>query len=190
MPKTLKRIQFGNQLLRKSARRLKDDEIKSAATQKLIKDMFYTLETKKHGVGLAAPQVGHSIALAVINLRTTPAHPNTKKQRGVYINPRITKHYGKQELMWEGCISMGAISQPVFAQVKRFKKIEIYYLDVNGQKQTKVVSGFAAHVLQHEVDHLNGVLFVDRVEDPKSFINLSEYKKRLRAEMRTKKTTQ
>jgi len=130
---------------------------------------------------LAGPQVGSSLNLAVIELRRTPLHPEIDMLSLVIINPKITKIFGRKYQMWEGCISSGTGKAGLYAKVPRYKKIELEYLDENAVKQSKVFSDLAAHVIQHEVDHLNGILFVDKVKDSKTFMSYSEYKKMRRA---------
>lgn len=178
MPKILRRTQFGNPVLRQKSKLLTIGEIKSPDTKKLIADMRYTLAKKKYGVGLAAPQVGCSKSVAIIEIKPTKARPKlAKKQRAsmVIINPEITKTYGNKMQKYEGCISFAA----VFAKVPRYKRIRLKYLDDEAAKHEKDFEGLLAHVIQHEVDHLNGTLFVDKVKDKGSFITQSEYIKRI-----------
>ena len=174
--KVLKRAEFGNPILRKTARQLSVAEIRSAKIQNLIQDMRHTLMSKKMGVGLAAPQVGKGIALAVIAIRPTPHRPKVKPFDLVIINPLIKSNSG-QKPKWEGCLSAG--KESLFAKVPRASKITLQYIDKYGQEQKKQFSGLPAQVIQHEVDHLHGVLFVDRVQDTKTYITLAEYKKQV-----------
>lgn len=178
--KVLRRTQFGNPVLRQKAARLNADEIKSPKIQDLIKNMQYTLVSKKkYGVGLAAPQVGQSVALAIIGIKPTSTRPDNPQINMVIINPKITKTYGQKTPMWEGCISFGDTRNFPYAQVPRYKKIRLSYDDEHGNHHEADFDGITAHVLQHEIDHLNGVLFVDRVEDTTSYITVAEYKKRI-----------
>lgn len=174
----LRKTEFGNPILRGRAKQLTLIEIKSAETQELITNIRYTLVEKKYGIGLAAPQVGQGVALSVIYIRPTKTRPNLPKDKWadlVIINPKITMTYGNKKQLWEGCISLSE----VFAKVPRYKKIRLEYLDEQGAEQTKIFEGLLAHVIQHEVDHLNGVLFVDKVKDPSSFMSGAEYRKRI-----------
>lgn len=175
--KVLRRTQFGNPILRTKTRTLSREEILSADIQMLIKDMRYTLENKQYGVGLAATQVGQSVAISVIGIKPTPTRPKNPTVNLTVINPKIVKTYGQKEPMWEGCVSFGGTKDFPYAQVPRYKKLRLQYLDENARRHEKDFEGIIAHVLQHEVDHLNGVLFVDRVEDTKTYITVSEYKK-------------
>lgn len=180
--KILSRTQFGNPILRKQTKQLSLNTIQSPAIQQLIKDMRHTLISKKLGIGLAAPQVGKSIALAVIAIRPTPHRPKVKSYDLVLINPVITASSDKKSLMWEGCISAGSKgTADLFAKVPRHNQIKVKFLDENGEKQIKNFRGLRAQVIQHEIDHLQGILFVDHVKDPKTFMTYAEYMKRVRA---------
>ena len=171
--KVLKRTEFGNPILRGIAKKLNTEEILSDEFQTLIKNMRYTLEHKKYGVGLAAPQVNYGVQLAVVGIKSTPTRPKLTKLSLTIINPEIVKTYGYRSPMWEGCVSGGQL----YAQVPRYKKIRLKYTDEKAKTHTKEFNGFIAQVLQHEVDHLNGILFVDRVKDTKSYMTFAEYKK-------------
>ncbi len=179
MANVLRRTQFGNPLLRQVARELRKDEILSQEVQRLIKDMSHTLDKRLNGVGLAAPQVGQPLALSVIDIHSTKSRPDLPKEKwfkAVVINPKIIKTYGRRKQMYEGCLSFA----DVFAKVPRYKKVRVGYLDEKGRGHEKDFEGLPAHVIQHEVDHLHGVLFVDRVKDPASYITGSEYRKMVR----------
>jgi peptide deformylase len=179
MAKILRRTQFGNPILRQVARRLSEDEIKSDDIQRLIANMRHTLVKKKYGVGLAAPQVGESVAISVIGIKPTPTRPNLKNYDMNIINPVITETFGSQTGMWEGCISCGTGNGMLFAKALRYKKVRLQWHDEKAQRHERIFDGFTAHVIQHETDHLNGVLFVDRVRDSKTYMTASEYKKRV-----------
>jgi peptide deformylase len=168
--------EFGNSILRKRARRLSLADIKSKEVKKLISDMRETITSGQYGVGLAAPQVGRSLAISVITIRPTPSHPERDNFETVIINPTY-KGVGKKIDKWEGCMSFGSNSKPVFAKAKRYERVEATWLDQDGQERSENLSGIIAHVFQHETDHINGILFVDLVEDSKSWMNESEYKK-------------
>jgi peptide deformylase len=177
----LRRRQFGDPILRQQTRLVSPKEIASAEIQSLIADMRKTLQTNELGVGLAAPQIGHGIALAVIWIEPTAHRPDANKYSVVIINPVIIRTIGRKKQLWEGCISAGSHgTADLFAKVPRHQSIEIEYLDEHGNHHTEVVKGLIAHVMQHEVDHLNGMLFVDRVKDTSTYMTNSEYKKMLK----------
>lgn len=176
--KILEPTQFGNPVLRTKARRLTHDEILSDDIQALIGDIQHTLDKKQYGVGMAAPQVGESIALTIIGIKPTPSRPAHPHVDMVVINPEIIKTYGEKEPKWEGCLSFGGATNFPYALVPRYSKIRLRWLDETAKLHERDFEGIAAHVLQHETDHLNGILFVDRVEDTTSYMTIEEYKKR------------
>lgn len=180
----LRRTQFGNPLLRRTARHLTTKEILSTTTQNLLRDMRYTLEKKRYGVGLAAPQVGESIAIAIIELKPTPTRPKTKPLSLTLINPEIIAHHGKLTAMWEGCIS----GPNMYGKAMRYPKLRLRWHDDTAHRCEKDFEGLVAQVIQHEIDHLNGILFVDKVKDPKTYVTFSEYKKIRDAERKATKS--
>ena len=95
----------------------------------------------------------------------------------VIINPEVIEVFGKPQPMWEACLSFGTPSSYPYAQAVRHDKIRVRYLDEHSKEQEEIIEGFVAQVFQHETDHLDGILFVDKVKDTKSYITLSEYKK-------------
>lgn len=113
----------------------------------LAKDMVLAMQHYR-GIGLAAPQVGHSVRLIVI---ATPDGPTA------YANPEITKSSWGKVNMEEGCLSLPG----VFGVVRRPERISVRYCDLNGERVSGELSGMMARVFQHEVDHLNGILFTD-----------------------------
>lgn len=175
--KPLRRTQFGNPILRQTARLLSKTDITSPDIQDLINNMRHTLQTVKLGIGLAAPQVGQPVALAVIVLQPTALRPQTEPFEIVIINPQITKIFGARKQLWEGCISSGPGTAGLFAKVPRYTKISLKFTDQQGIQHHKTFQGLQAHVIQHEVDHLNGILFVDNVKDTSTYMTYSEYKK-------------
>lgn len=183
--KWLDRRQFGDPILRKKARHLNLRAIASDKTQKLIADMQHTLGSLELGVGLAAPQVGESVAIVVINIQPLPHRPIVTPFELVMINPKIVKTVGVRKQLWESCISSGDGQPGFFAKVPRFAKITVDFRDPLGRKHQETLTGLPAHVVQHEVDHLNGVLFVDRVTDSKTYITYRQYVQRIVAGRKT-----
>jgi len=179
MPKILSLTRFGNPILREKARQLTPTEIQSAQIQSLIANMIHTLEKENYGVGIAAPQVGESIALSVIGIKPTPNRPKLDPFQTTMINPVITETYGELETKWEACVSCGEGKDLLYAKVPRFEKVKLSWLDETGKSREEILGGFVAHVAQHEVDHLNGVLFVDRVEDATTYMMADEYQTRI-----------
>ncbi len=178
--KVLTITEFGNPILRKPAQRLSLEEVKSQKTQQLIKNMRHTLVEQKLGVGLAAPQVGESVAVSVISIRPTRHRPNVEPFALVVINPIIIETYGCRKQIWEGCISAG--KSGLFAKTPRYKKVKLQFLDEKGIKHTQIFEGLQAQIIQHETDHLNGILFMDHVRDTKTYMTMKEYKKMIHRE--------
>ena len=164
----LKIVQAGEPVLRQKARALSREEILSAGTQTLIEHMRDTMRDAP-GVGLAAPQVGVSVQLAVIEDRAeyhakATAAQLAERQRvpvafHVVINPRIT-FAGETTLeFFEGCLSVEGYS----AIVPRTARITVEFLNERAEPVRVEASGWYARILQHEMDHLNGILYTDRM---------------------------
>ncbi|MFH0819183.1 MAG: peptide deformylase [Patescibacteria group bacterium] len=146
-------IKNPNPILRKISDKVnKNDVVKY---QQMVLDMTETMLIKD-GVGLAAPQVGSNIQLIVISKEADKLSDHL-----VLFNPRITDLSLKTVVMEEGCLSLPGI----FKNVERAEKIRIKALDKNGEKIHIKAKGFLARVLQHEIDHLHGILFIDKAQD-------------------------
>lgn len=176
MKRLLNFVPENDPILRQKCRELSPAEIQSTEIQKLIDDLFYTVQNSSRGVGLSANQVGRNEAISVVAIKPTPARPNLQPFNKVYVDTKITKTFGEKQPMWEGCLSTAADEngEPLMAPVPRFEKVQIAYLDRNGQEVSEIVDGFLAHVLQHETDHLNGILFTDFV-DRAEMLSYQEY---------------
>jgi peptide deformylase len=184
--KVLTRTQFGNPILRQKAQRIPVAEIQSDKIQSLIADMRHTLLEKKLGIALAAPQVGESVALVVIAVRPLIHRHKVKLFDMTLINPEITECMGQPKTLWEGCISSGRGGKAdLFGKVPRHPKIRVRYYDPEGAKHHEEFTDLKAHIIQHEVDHLKGILFVDRVKDTKTFITYHEYMKMVRKHLKS-----
>jgi peptide deformylase len=163
----LKVAHMGHPVLRERARTLDKSDIKSAVVQKLIDDMIDTMH-EYHGVGLAAPQVHEGVRIFVGMLDD---EPDSKSDASVIINPEIVPNAQTTEEGWEGCLSIPDIR----GMVPRFTEITVKALDRNGRGVELTLKDFAARVAQHETDHLDGVLFFDRMKSMKSLTFLDEY---------------
>jgi len=142
-----------NPILRKKSIDVKSEEISASVTCTLLKDMAKTM-LEKDGIGLAAPQIGKNIRLIVVN---------TKDGVLIMFNPVITKKSLRKVWEQEGCLSL----PDIFGDVKRHKKILCIFKDKNG-KHTKIeAEGLLARVIQHEIDHLDGILFIDKAKNIK-----------------------
>ena len=173
--KRLRRTYFGNPLLREKAKRVGLRSIKTPAFQKLIEEMFFTMR-RVGGVGLAAPQIGKSLQLAVIEIRKSAVRPDiVPLPPTVIINPKIETVSKTKQSDWEGCLSLPSVR----GLVPRHKRITVSYFDEAGKKQVMTFSGFRARVFQHEIDHLNGLLYVDRMPDMRTLMTANEFKGRI-----------
>ena len=162
----LKVSRMGHPVLRKRTVLVQPDEIDTPSMQRLIDDMFDTMN-EYVGIGLAAPQVHQERRLFVAGVDD----PNSTMQPVVMINPEIEVIDDEKEEDWEGCLSIPDIR----GKVLRAKNIRVRFLDRAGRLQQLTATGFPARVIQHETDHLNGVLFVDRMTSFESLTFLEEY---------------
>lgn len=158
-------IEIGDPILRQPARELTIDEIQSPEIKTLIQGMKATMRAAP-GVGLAAPQVGKSIQLIVIeDMDHSLFTPEQLKERErsktpfhVVINPRLYVESADIAEFFEGCLSIPQL----YGLVPRYKSVRVECLNENGEPWEIKAQGWYARILQHEIDHLNGVLFVDR----------------------------
>ncbi len=132
-------------------RSAKIPEADMSALKNLADDMAKTMIADK-GIGLAAPQIGKLIRLIIVN---------TKNGAQTMINPILKKKSFRQEWGEEGCLSIPG----VFGDVKRYRAVECEFSDTNGKLRTVEASGLLARVIQHEIDHLDGILFIDKAKN-------------------------
>jgi len=158
---------MGHPVLRERARPLDKSDIRSAVVQKLIDDMIDTMH-EYHGVGLAGPQVHEDLRIFVAMLDDDD---DTKSGVSVVINPEIVPNTPAVEEGWEGCLSIPDIR----GMVPRFTDVTVKALDRDGRSVALQLKDFAARVAQHETDHLDGVLFFDRMKSMQSLTFLDEY---------------
>ncbi|WP_066382314.1 MULTISPECIES: peptide deformylase [unclassified Anabaena] len=164
-------IQVGNPTLRRQAAPV--ENVHDPAMQKLIDDLIATA-IQAHGVGIAAPQVAQSDCLFIVASRPNLRYPHAPTMEPTaMINPRIVAHSSEVVKDWEGCLSVPGIR----GLVPRYQAIAVEYTDRYGQLQQQELTDFVARIFQHEFDHLNGVLFIDRVEKPADMITEPEYQK-------------
>ena len=160
---------MGHPVLRAKARALDKTEIRSAAIQQLIDDMLDTM-SEYHGVGLAAPQVHEGVRLFVAALDSGDDDEEEAEAIAV-INPEITIVGSDVVEDWEGCLSIPDIR----GRVPRAREIKVRALDRTGARIELSAHDFPARVIQHETDHLDGVLFFDRMKSLVSMTFLDEY---------------
>jgi peptide deformylase len=169
----------GDPVLRERARELSAEELRSDELQRLIDDM---IETKRaaHGAGIAANQVGRPLRLAVVEVEPgNPRYPyKPEVPLTVIVNPEIEPLDDEVFLVNEGCLSVPDLR----GDVERFVNVRVRYLDRHGEPHEEVRRGLTAGTFQHELDHLDGVLFLDRVRDPSTFSTWEQFDRHRRAE--------
>ena len=163
----LKVAQMGHPVLRESGRPIEKAEFRKPLFQKLIDDMIETMH-EYSGVGLAAPQVHVSLRLFVALLEDDE---DAKATATVLANPEIVPNADTREHGWEGCLSIPDIR----GRVPRFTDVTVKALDRHGKAIALRLTKFPACVAQHETDHLDGVLFFDRMTSMESLTYLDEY---------------
>ena len=148
-------VTYNDPVLRQVTSPVKEN---STELKKLIADMFQTMYNS-NGVGLAAPQIGKSIRLFVMDTDEVTKDHENEVDTGpiVFINPKIISRTGDKIKMEEGCLSIPEVRD----EVVRPEIIEVSYRDKNFKEQTEIFKGWQSRVIQHEFDHLNGVLFID-----------------------------
>ncbi len=154
-------IQQDNKILRAIADEVSIKEISGNKIQEILRDMSEALASQHDGVAIAAPQIAVSLRIFLVN----PQVYDTMKTDGprplVFINPRILKMSRDRKAMSEGCLSV----RPWYGKVKRASKATVEAWDERGEKFTIDGVGLLAQIFQHEIDHLNGVLFIDKAKD-------------------------
>jgi peptide deformylase len=169
----LKVALMGHPVLRAHAQAIDPADIKSPRIQQLIDDMFETMK-EYNGVGLAAPQVHEGLRLFVAGFPPRPGDEEDDEERVprmVLINPEITPLGSDTDDDWEGCLSIPEIR----GKVTRAKEIEVKAYDRRGRRIAIHARGFTARVIQHETDHLDGVLFLDRMRSFETLTYLDEF---------------
>lgn len=141
-------IQVKNKILREKAKEVSLKDIGSEKLKKILNEMAKTLCAAKDGAALAAPQIGVSLRIFIVKKEINPL---------IFINPKIIKISKKKQIVNEGCLSVDGL----YGVIKRAEKLTVEALNEKGVKFKRGASGLLAQIIQHEIDHLNGVLFMD-----------------------------
>ncbi len=166
-------IQNGDRVLRKISKDIPVSSITKPKIQKIIADMNEALDSQYDGVAIAAPQIGESLRIFIVSGKTFDEdfargkftkenlymkdHPDNM----VFINPLLKKISKDRKLMIEGCLSV----RPLYGKVRRATRATVEAYDEHGHKFTREGVGLLAHIFQHEIDHLEGILFIDKAKD-------------------------
>jgi peptide deformylase len=167
----LKVARLGHPVLRTVTESVLQRELQSPALQKFIDDMIETMK-EYDGVGLAADQVHESKQIAVLEVDDNPRYPEKPRvPLMVLVNPTITPLSEEMEEDWEGCLSIPDLR----GRVPRYKSVRVQALDRQGKQIDFVANEFHARVIQHEFDHLNGKVYLDRMRDFSTLTFLQEF---------------
>jgi len=171
MKKVCEIAQLGNPILRQQA--VQVEAFDSNCINRIVRDMLHTL-SESSGVGLAAPQISESVRIMIIASRPTKRYPLAPEMEPiVMMNPDFEVISELIKTDWEGCLSIPGIR----ALVPRYEKIKISYYNQQGVKQELVADSFIARIFQHEYDHLNGLVYLDRVVSNKDIVSETEFQK-------------
>lgn len=167
----LKIARMGHPVLRKAARKVDPAEIRTPSFQKLVDDMIETMR-EYDGIGLAAPQLHESVRLAIVGIEEGEGKDRSIRVLPV-INPEVILTTKTTFEDWEGCLSLPGLR----GRVVRPERVQVRALDRRGNRMEFDLEGYPARVAQHEIDHLDGVLFIDRMKSFETLSYLEEYSK-------------
>ena len=164
---------LGHPVLRQVAREVPREELQGGATQRFIDDLVETMRDAR-GAGIAAPQVYEPIRVAVIEIDANPRYPyKPNYPLTILVNPVVTPTTEETFLNYEGCLSVPNLR----GEVRRYAGVRVRAWDRHGQDLDFEVKGLTAGTFQHELDHLDGKLFVDRVEDTRSLATWADFER-------------
>ena len=165
----LKITQLGHPILRSQAQPVENFTDKKL--QRLIDSLIETV-TAANGVGIAAPQVSQPYRLFILASHPNPRYPDapTMKPKAI-INPQIIAHSEETDKDWEGCLSVPGLR----GKISRYRTIKVEYCNRDGQLQQEILTDFIARIFQHELDHLDGLVFLDRLKSKEDLYTEEEY---------------
>ncbi|MUL35880.1 peptide deformylase [Gloeocapsopsis dulcis] len=166
-------VQLGHPLLRTQAQYV--ENVQEQRIQNLVDDLIATVG-QANGVGIAAPQVAECCRLFIVASRPNLRYPYAPTMEPTaMINPKILAHSTEAVKGWEGCLSIPGIR----GLVPRYQIVEVEYSDRNGKLQKQELTDFVARIFQHELDHLDGIVFLDRMESTLDIVTEQEYQKQI-----------
>lgn len=171
MGKVLEITELGHPVLRQRA-----SEVKNLSDQEVESFIDNLIQTciDSNGVGIAAPQVNESKRIFIISSKPNPRYPNAPELGPIaLINPQIISYSKEKEKDWEGCLSIPGIR----GLVPRHKSIKVKYQTRDGEEVENEFTDFIARIFQHELDHLDGIVFLDRIDSNKDLVTEKEYQK-------------
>lgn len=169
----LKVLQMGNPLLRSVSEKVSREKLYSEEFQSFVDDLIATMR-HEDGAGLAAPQVGVLDRVFVMEMQENPRYPEKENfPLHIVVNPEIIHTSSEKTQSWEGCLSIPRLR----GRLKRYERITMKGLNRDGEDLEMQLTGFSAIVAQHELDHLNGVLFIDRMESMETLAFREEFEK-------------
>lgn len=172
-PSVMTITQLGNPVLRKTLKAIPKPS--SAVVKKLAIDMILTMK-KAQGVGIAANQVGVDQRIFIVAPEPSVRYPHAPRQPPIaMINPAIVSKSKKMQTDWEGCLSIPGIR----GRVPRHYELAIEFTGLDGQRYQGKLKGFIARIFQHELDHINGMVYLDRVVDTRTLMTEIEYRRAL-----------
>ncbi len=169
MSATLPLLDRNHELLKRKAPEVLD--FTDLEFQRFIDDLLHSTDAHE-GVGIAAPQVGRSLRLFILAPKPNSRYPQaTEAPPLAVINPRILRLYGPLEKDWEGCLSVPGFR----GLVPRYRDIDVVFTDRTGRERMLTLSGFSARIFQHEFDHLEGILYPERMDKEDQLLNMEEF---------------
>ena len=176
-------VKIGNPVLRKKTRPISGSPSRLKKLRSFLKSMTATMR-QAQGVGIAANQVGVGSRIFVMECRGNRRYPRAESfPLQAYLNPKIILYSKAKISGWEGCLSIPGFR----GKVSRSNRVTLSAMTPEGKKVQKTFRGFEARVVQHEVDHLNGFFYIDRMKNFRTWTHLEEFNKRLHSRVRDKK---
>ncbi|MEN9649588.1 MAG: polypeptide deformylase [Candidatus Parcubacteria bacterium] len=174
-------VMLGNPILRAVSKTVSKQEMVSAPFKQFLRKMFLACE-QYEGVGIAAPQLGNNKRVFVMYIHDTSTRKVKKIVKEVFINPKIIQFSNKIKADWEGCLSL----PDVLGKVPRPTEVDVEYTNAEGERVTKHFNQLEARIIQHEIDHLDGIMYTDRMDDMRTLMTVSEFRKLKKAETKAK----